>query len=141
MIAKDIIKAIDASPLAIWNEHLLNKDYPSAFASDLMSDALALIQNSPDSTVLITGLCNAQVLRTAEMLDVEMIIFVRNKRLSDEDLEQVWGGSKIPYIVRMNDTLGDLAPKFNCSVEDVCRWNNIQNPNQIWEGQLLIFKF
>lgn len=87
MIAKDIVKAIDASPLAIWNEHLLNKDYKSAFASDLMSDALALIQNSPDSTVLITGLCNAQVLRTAEMLDVEMIIFVRNKRLSKEDLE------------------------------------------------------
>ena len=52
-----------------------------------MSDALALIQNSPDSTVLITGLCNAQVLRTAEMLDVEMIVFVRNKRLSKEDLE------------------------------------------------------
>lgn len=87
MIAKDIVKAIDASPLAIWNEHLLNKDYKSAFASDLMSDALALIQNSPDSTVLITGLCNAQVLRTAEMLDVEMIIFIRNKRLSKEDLE------------------------------------------------------
>ncbi|MBR2824760.1 MAG: hypothetical protein IKE51_00610 [Solobacterium sp.] len=87
MIAKDIVEAIEAKPLAIFNEHLLKKEYTCAFASDLMSDALALIQNSPESTVLITGLCNAQVLRTAEMLDVEMIIFVRNKVLSDEDLE------------------------------------------------------
>ena len=87
MLAKDIVEAINATPLAIWNEHLLNKDYSSAFASDLMSDALALIQNSPDSVVLITGLCNAQVLRTAEMLDIEMIIFVRNKFLSEDDLE------------------------------------------------------
>lgn len=87
MLAKDIVAAINATPMAIWNEHLLNKDYKAAFASDLMSDALALIQDSPESTVLITGLCNAQVLRTAEMLDIELIIFVRNKFLSEEDLE------------------------------------------------------
>lgn len=87
MLAKDIAEAVEAKPVAIWNQHLLSKDYTAAFASDLMSDALAMIQNSPDSTVLITGLCNAQVLRTAEMLDIELIIFVRGKQLSEESLE------------------------------------------------------
>ncbi len=87
MIAKDIVQAIQAEPLSVWNSNLLNKDYSMAFASDLMSDALAMIQNYPESTILITGLCNSQVLRTAEMLDIEMIIFVRGKKLPEESLE------------------------------------------------------
>ncbi|MBQ1468593.1 MAG: hypothetical protein IJJ44_07095 [Solobacterium sp.] len=87
MLAKDIVQAIQAEPLSIWNNNLLNKDYSMAFASDLMSDALAMIQNYPESTILITGLCNSQVLRTAEMLDIEMIIFVRGKKLPEESLE------------------------------------------------------
>jgi len=87
MLAKDIAETLDAEPISIWNQHLLTKDYSRAFASDLMSDALAMIQNSPESTVLITGLCNAQVLRTAEMLDLELIVFVRGKRLNDDTLQ------------------------------------------------------
>lgn len=61
--------------------------------------------------------------------------------LSDEDLEMVNGGTKIPYIVQSGDTLGILATKFNCSVEDICRWNNIKDPNKIDAGQKLIFKY
>ena len=38
-----------------------------AFASDLMSDTLAYADHC---TVLLTGLCNTQVLRTAEMLEL-----------------------------------------------------------------------
>ena len=87
MLARDIAAALHAEPLHIWNEHLLNKDYKAAFATDLMSDALAMIQTSPEDTVLITGLCNSQVLRTAEMLDIELIIFVRGKTLGEEAME------------------------------------------------------
>lgn len=47
-----------------------------AFAADLMSDVLASIQ--PDA-VLLTGLCNPQVVRTALIADVKAIIFVRGK--------------------------------------------------------------
>jgi hypothetical protein len=56
-----------------------DKDYEYAFASDLMSDVLRMVRKSPDETILITGLCNPQVLRTAEMLDLKMILLVRNK--------------------------------------------------------------
>ena len=62
-------------------------------------------------------------------------------KLTDEQLDEIWGGSKIPYIVKAGDTLGDLSVKFKCSIEEICRWNNIADPNKIWEDQLLIFKY
>ena len=61
-----------------YDEKTLNK----AFCSDLMSDVLAYIHD--DSTLLLTGLCNPQVIRTAEMIDLKIIIFVRDKRPSRE---------------------------------------------------------
>ena len=59
------------------------REYNYAFASDLMSDVLALADNT---TVLITGLNNPQVIRTAEMLDISLIILVRGKKPSEETL-------------------------------------------------------
>ncbi len=49
----------------------------TACGCDLMSDVLAF--TAPGS-VLLTGLTNTQVVRTAEMLDLKGIVFVRNKR-------------------------------------------------------------
>ena len=60
--------------------------------------------------------------------------------LSDDILEYVQGGSKIPYIIQSGDTLGKLADKFHVSIEDICKWNNIADPNVINAGQKLIFK-
>jgi hypothetical protein len=45
-------------------------------AADLMSDVLAF---AAPGSVLLTGLCNPQVVRTAEMADIVAIIFVRGK--------------------------------------------------------------
>ncbi|QSX06197.1 transcriptional regulator [Sedimentibacter sp. zth1] len=61
-----------------------DKNYNFAFASDLMSDVLALADSS---TVLITGLNNPQVIRTAEMMDISLIILVRGKIPSKETIE------------------------------------------------------
>ncbi len=55
-----------------------------AFASDLMSDVLTL---NNDNVVLITGLATLQTIRTAEMADINCIIFVRNKKISPEIVE------------------------------------------------------
>ena len=60
-----------------------DKEYDCAFASDLMSDVLALASNT---TVFITGLNNPQAIRTAEMLDITLIILVRGKKPSKESL-------------------------------------------------------
>ena len=47
-----------------------------AFASDMMSDVLAHVE---EDTMLLTGLINSQSVRTAEMLDVPCLVFVRGK--------------------------------------------------------------
>ena len=63
-------------------EENLGKHVYSAFGCDLMSDVLAFAK---DQVVLLTGLVNAQVIRTALMMDMNCIIFVRSKK-PDEDM-------------------------------------------------------
>lgn len=67
-------------------EHNNNQHIEHAFATDLMSDALAMIEEA-ETTVLLTGLANMQTLRTAEMLDIYTIIFVRDKKADEEMIE------------------------------------------------------
>lgn len=88
MELKDIVKAVDAASIVIGDENLLENQYVFVFASDLMSDALAMINDHYDSTIILTGLCNQQALRTAEMLDIKNIIFVRGK-LPDEETKDL----------------------------------------------------
>ena len=61
-------------------EHL-DVDVHSACGSDMMSDVLAYVK---DQAVLLTGLVNAQVIRTADMMDMHCIVFVRSKEPSEE---------------------------------------------------------
>lgn len=58
--------------------------YISAFASDLMSDVLRYYM---ENTLLITGLCTLQAIRTAEISNISCIIFARGKRVSSEMLQ------------------------------------------------------
>ena len=53
----------------------------SACGSDMMSDVLAYVK---DQAVLLTGLVNPQVVRTAEMMDMVCIVFVRSKRPTED---------------------------------------------------------
>ncbi len=62
-------------------------DFTHVFASDLMSDALAMISEG-EKTIFLTGLCHEQSLRTAEMLDVPIIIYVRDKQPNDLLIEK-----------------------------------------------------
>ena len=61
--------------------------------------------------------------------------------LNDDALEMVQGGTKIPYVIKSGDTLGALAKKYNCTVEQLCQWNGIRNADQIAVGQKLEIKF
>ena len=56
----------------------------SACGSDMMSDVLAYVK---DQAVLLTGLVNAQVIRTAEMMDMRCIVFVRSKQPSADMIQ------------------------------------------------------
>jgi predicted transcriptional regulator len=68
----------------IFGEDLLDTEVLGACGSDLMSDVLAY---SDGNSVLVTGLNNPQVVRTAEMLDIACIVFVRNKIPTDQVVE------------------------------------------------------
>ena len=61
-----------------------NKEVEYGFASDLMSDVLCYANSE---MLLLTGLNNPQVIRTAEMLDISLILFVRGKKPSSETIE------------------------------------------------------
>lgn len=61
-----------------------DREIEYAFGADLMSDVLAFVN---EKTLLLTGLTNPQVIRTAEMMDIAAIIYVRGKRPDDASLE------------------------------------------------------
>lgn len=60
---------------------LPDTDMKCAFASDLMSDVLTI---DCTGVLLVTGLCNLQTIRTAEMAEISYILFVRGKRVTAE---------------------------------------------------------
>ena len=74
MKIRSIIDLLDASVLC--GEDKLDGEVHSACGCDMMSDVLAFVK---EQAVLITGLCNPQVVRTAVMMDMRCIVFVRGK--------------------------------------------------------------
>jgi predicted transcriptional regulator len=78
MTIEDIRKALDAQLLTSGAN--LNHTVHTACGSDMMSDVLAYVK---DQAVLVTGLTNPQVVRTASMMDMMCIVFVRGKRPDD----------------------------------------------------------
>ena len=64
-------------------EENIDRDVYSACGCDLMSDVLAYVK---DQAVLLTGLVNPQVIRTAVMMDMVCIVFVRSKVPTEEML-------------------------------------------------------
>ena len=77
-----IKELLDAEVL--WCEDSLSRHVYSACGCDLMSDVLAYVK---DQAVLMTGLVNPQVIRTAVMMDMVCVVFVRSKEPTEEMLE------------------------------------------------------
>lgn len=82
MNVKELVKLIDGHLLNPSAN--LNREIKGGCGADLMSDVLASIQ--PEA-VLLTGLCNPQVIRTSMMADVAAIIIVRGKNIPKETID------------------------------------------------------
>ena len=81
----DEIKEILAAKHLYQPEFNYNdRDITTACGADLMSDVLAFSQ---EKTLLLTGLVNPQVVRTAEMTDIDLIVFVRGKQPPEETIK------------------------------------------------------
>ena len=82
MYLKEVRDILQADVLC--GEDMLDAEVWSACGSDFMSDVLAYVKNQ---ALLLTGLVNPQVVRTAEMMDMKCIVFVRGKRPDASILE------------------------------------------------------
>lgn len=81
MILRDILSTVNGRLLS--PQANLSADIDYGAAADLMSDVLAFTK---PNAVLLTGLINSQVIRTAEMADVGAVVFVRGKMPAQDTL-------------------------------------------------------
>ena len=108
MTIREVARILDARWICC--EENADTEIRYAFASDMMSDVLAFVK---EQAVLLTGLCNAQVIRTAEMMDIVCIVFVRSKK-PDENMIEMANEREIPLLCtghRMFSACGMLYEK------------------------------
>lgn len=92
MTVRDVKEILGAE--VICGEEFLDREAQTGCGSDMMSDVLAFVK---EQCVLLTGLCNLQVIRTAEMMDVVCIVFVRGKK-PDESMIDLANEREIPLL-------------------------------------------
>jgi predicted transcriptional regulator len=81
MTLEDIRRILDAE--VIVGGDRLDQKIKMACGSDLMSDVLSFVKSE---SLLLTGLTNPQVVRTAEMADLAAVCFVRGKKPDQETI-------------------------------------------------------
>ncbi|MCL6560348.1 MAG: transcriptional regulator [Firmicutes bacterium] len=79
----------------LWGEHLLDIEVTAGFGCDLMSDSLAF---ATPKCLLLTGLTNAQIIKIAEMIEANAIVFVRDKE-PGPDVVELAGRKNIPVLL------------------------------------------
>ena len=92
MNLKDIERILEAKVIAGAGQ--MEKDIEMACGSDLMSDVLSFVKSE---SLLLTGLTNPQVVRTAEMADLAAICFVRGK-IPDQETIKIAESRNIPML-------------------------------------------
>ena len=75
MKVKELTEILEGN--VIYGEDFLDREVFTACGSDMMSDVLAFVK---EQAVMLTGLVNPQVVRTAEMMDMKCIVFARGKK-------------------------------------------------------------
>ena len=100
MIVEEAVKILDGQ---FFNgQDKADTEVSSACGADLMSDVMAFVK---ERVLLLTGLVNPQVIRTAELLDIHCIVFVRGKTPNREMIEManeseiILAGTKLSMFV------------------------------------------
>lgn len=74
MKIREIVETLNGQVLC--SDENMDMEIHAGCGADLMSDVMAFVK---ENVVLLTGLINLQVVRTAEMMDIKAIVFVRGK--------------------------------------------------------------
>lgn len=100
MTVGDAVRILDG--YFFCGEDAAETQVEAACGADLMSDVMAFVK---DRVVLFTGLVNPQVIRTAELLDIKAVIFVRGKHPTldmvdmAKDADLILAGTKHPMFI------------------------------------------
>lgn len=81
MLLSEVIKAVSAEKL--WDFE--DMDCEIAGATDMFSELLAI---GKEGMILITGLCNPQLINTADIVGVGAIIIARGKKVPEETVKE-----------------------------------------------------
>ena len=116
MTVAEIRQLLDARVLT--GETDLDREVRTVCGSDLMSDVLAF---TVPGSLLLTGLTHPQVIRTAQILDLVAVVFVRGKEPAPETIELA-GQQHLPLLATelpMYESCGILYSKGlrGCDVE------------------------
>jgi len=93
MTLREVQKILEAEVVA--DDNLDSTRVEMACGADLMSDVLMLVK---DGSLLLTGLTNPQVVRTAEMANVKAVCFVRGKKPQPETIDLA-ASCKLPLLL------------------------------------------
>ena len=119
------VKEILNAEVIVGEEHL-DLEVKTAFGADLMSDVLAFAKAG---SLLLTGLTNSQVIRTANILDIAAIILVRGKKPSTETINLA-KELKIPLLTTkyiLFETAGRLYAKGIVGCLEKVENNSVRN--------------
>ncbi len=117
MLVRDIIKVLNAN--LITGEENLDLDVQSGCGADLMSDVMAFVK---DRVILCTGLINVQVIRTAEMMDIKVVCFVRGK-VPTEPVIEIAKSKGITVITTENPMFITCGLLYNAGLVGRGVWN------------------
>lgn len=78
------VKEILGAKVLCGEDFLNTVHVDNAFAADMMSDVLAYVRAD---TLILTGMLNTHVIRTAEMVETRAVVFVRGKIVTPEIIE------------------------------------------------------
>jgi len=92
MLLGEIKAILDADVLT--GEQYMDSELRDAFAADSLND---ILEFAKEGTLLLTGMTNLQVVRTAEILELVGIVFVRGKR-PDENVIKLAQLKKVPLL-------------------------------------------
>ena len=114
MKLSEIVERLEAD--VVVDAGNLDSDIEMACGSDMMSDVLAFAK---DQAVFLTGLMNPQVVRTAEMMDMRGIIFVRGKEV-DETVKNLATKMGITIIVTKYTMFTACGKLYALGVRGAC---------------------
>ena len=113
----EIAKVLDA--VIVIGEKDSDLEITSACGSDLMSDVMAYVK---ENVLLLTGLNNPQVIRTAEMMDIRIVAFVRGKT-PDENILNLAKDKGIVILTTKNPMFIACGKLYNAGITGGGVWD------------------